>query len=65
LRAATPERGLDRSFIATVAAGGALDLVEAAGEQRIAVTYAWEGDELRITVPSGPWAGTARFRAAR
>jgi DNA-directed RNA polymerase specialized sigma24 family protein len=65
LRAATADGGLDRSFTALLAAGGQLSLVETEGEQRIAVTYAWDGEDLLITAPSGPWAGVARFRAAR
>ena len=50
-----------RSYGATVSGAG-IDVI--AGDQRVALTHAWDGDVLVITVPSGPWAGIARLRPA-
>jgi DNA-directed RNA polymerase specialized sigma24 family protein len=53
---------LDRGYATTVAAGGKLEAIEIVGGRPVEATYAWDGDELVLTVPGGQWAGVARFR---
>jgi DNA-directed RNA polymerase specialized sigma24 family protein len=51
-----------RRYVARRAEGGALEAWETTAGHLAVATYAFDGDELVLTVPSGAWAGVARFR---
>jgi DNA-directed RNA polymerase specialized sigma24 family protein len=64
--ASAADGGWSRTYAASIAANGRIEAVESTAPGRpVSVTYAWEGDELVVTVPGGKWAGVARFRPAR
>jgi len=62
LRASGADGSFARGYAVTQAADGQLQFVDPNDSHAHALTYAWEGEILLIEVPSGPWAGTARFR---
>jgi DNA-directed RNA polymerase specialized sigma24 family protein len=61
-RAVAGDGSFDRDYGVPLADGGQIELLDSK-EQRTPIGYAWEGDALVLTVPHGPWAGVARFRA--
>jgi DNA-directed RNA polymerase specialized sigma24 family protein len=68
LRIASPAHGLDRTFVTRASAGGPLNFMEAVDASRgdrFTASYAWDGEDLVVTVAEGPWAGIARLRPAR
>ncbi|MFT3765484.1 MAG: hypothetical protein QM820_08220 [Minicystis sp.] len=66
LQASAGDAGFRRGYAVTLAGGGRLEAVETEVEgRRVSITYAWDGDDLVVTAPSGKWAGTARFRPVR
>jgi DNA-directed RNA polymerase specialized sigma24 family protein len=65
LHASAAEGSFTRRYTAIHAGSGLLEAVETGSGKRLSATYSWDDDDLVITVPSGTWAGVARFRAAR
>lgn len=64
LRLSSADGGALRTY-AVLAQGGRLEAAEAGRDARFEGSYAWVGDDLVITLGSGPWAGVARLRPAR
>ncbi len=62
IRATSTRAGFERSFGVMRAQDGQIDLVDAK-QQASSASYLWVGDDLLITISSGPWAGVARFQA--
>jgi DNA-directed RNA polymerase specialized sigma24 family protein len=53
-------RDFQRTY-AALAAGGRVDAVESARGARFTASYAWDGADLVVTVPNGPWGGVVRL----
>jgi hypothetical protein len=61
LRASAADGTFERALTAS-ARGGRIEAVESSKGTRFAASYAEVGDELVVSVASGPWAGVARLR---
>lgn len=63
--ASAAEGAFQRNHAALHAGGGRIDAIDPIESRRASATYAWEGDELLVTIPTGTWAGKARLKRAR
>lgn len=66
LLASAAEGTFHRAYVTHLARGGRVEATESESPRRkVSIEYAWDGEDLVITIPSGKWAGKARFHPAR
>jgi DNA-directed RNA polymerase specialized sigma24 family protein len=62
-RASATNGTFERRYAATIAPGSTIAL-DLGANHRMILDYRWDADTLVVTIPSGPWAGTARLEPA-